>query len=196
MNIVDVYALILEVVHLILISRHLLSWGKRLLEQLHRLSDKHLRLPHVISRRWWIGPWTRLVILRQTIMTAITLFTVFYDATDASSIVRHAGVVSLVNMTPAYLAPHLSYGADLFGLSLPTFTSLHAEIGASVVLPMAIHVAAAVKSSSTPVWAGTENKYGVVVCHPPYVQNLCLRHTDSVHRQRRRWLFSSSFVSW
>ena len=170
MNVVEVYGLILGVVHLILVSRHVLSWGKRLLKQLHRLSDKHLRLPYALSRRWWIGPWTRLVVLRQVIMTTITLFVVFYNATDASSIVSHAGVASIVNMTPVYLAPHMSYGADLFGLSLPTFRSLHAEIGASMVLPVTVHVAAAMKNSSTPLWAGTESQYGVLVCHTSYLQ--------------------------
>lgn len=161
---VAIYGLTLAGAFLILLSRRVLIWSRRLLKQLQRLCDKHLHFSYAISRRRWIGPWTRLVVLRQTIMTTITLFVVVYRATDARSIVSHAGVASVVNMAPAYLAPHISYSADLFGLSLRTFRSLHVEIGVSMVLPTAIHIAAALKNFSTPVWAGMENQYGIIVC--------------------------------
>ena len=96
-------------------------------------------------------------------MTTITLFVVLYHATDASSIISHAGVVSIVNMAPAHLAPHMSYSVDLFGLSLRTFRSLHVEMGVSMVLPTMIHIAVALKNCSALAWVGTQSQHGVMV---------------------------------
>jgi hypothetical protein len=96
-------------------------------------------------------------------MIGVAVFVVFYDVNGVSSVAKRAGKVAGVTVAPTYLTPHFAFGADLFGLSLQDFRTLHKEVGILTTVPVAIHVAAAVRTHHESIWTGIENQFGVAV---------------------------------
>jgi len=78
-----------------------------------------------------------------------------------------AANLALINMMPLYLGPHLSFLADLFGISLKSFRIVHRSAGVMSFVLMLLHIfvviARGIGGFSLRV---PENLYGVVVSLP------------------------------
>jgi hypothetical protein len=145
---------------------------------LSRLVSGHFTFPTVLRRGKYIDRWSR---------TDVLLLLAYFGANVSCILVRfpgiseaglRAGMLSLINMILLFAGPHLSFLADVLGVSIRTCRRLHIFAGlVSIVLAM-FHaiVGAATKGKfsleiSRNLWALT---VGVL---PPA---LCRTHADIV----------------
>ncbi|KAJ5741589.1 hypothetical protein N7533_010998 [Penicillium manginii] len=104
---------------------------------------RHLIYPSVISRHSLAGPWSPAGILTHLTYATINIFLACYKSSSLEIIGRRAGDLSLINMAFPVVALHLSFAADLLGISLPFYRKLHRVSGwmtaALTVLHMSAH---------------------------------------------------------
>ena len=101
---------------------------------------KHLLYPFFIRRHRLIGPWTRVDALwRILYLTTNVLFSVF-PLLSMTRTAKRAGHISLINMIPLFLGPHLSFLADILGLRLHTYMILHSASAAMTLTLGVVHV--------------------------------------------------------
>jgi hypothetical protein len=93
------------------------------------LPAKTLRCWFLIDRHALIGPLTVASAILHLVYLGGNIVCLVYDVDSVAQVALRAGTLSLVNMTPLYLATHLSFLADIFGLSLPTYRQLHRSCG-------------------------------------------------------------------
>ena len=165
MDITDVYFSALGGIVGLLVLRNLARPIERTVKNLRIFVQRRLIYPVILPNTKWIGPWTVSTILLQITLLGVNLFIVFYQAPNTDLRVRQAGTAAMVNLTPFYLAGHLAYGADIFGLSLSTFRMLHRLFSVTIIVTIAIHVAFSTSSSTVLSFLSGDQLYGfVVVC--------------------------------
>ena len=160
---VDIYAMVVIGTFALMMGRRLVEAVPPLLESLRMVLDKHLRIPYAVEPNRWMDGRTRLAILRQTAMMAISLCAIFLRMGDTGGLINRTGYISVVQMAPCYLAVHMSYAADLFCMHLGTFKALHVEFGVVLVISIAIHTTSALRVSTRSVWSDTQSRFGVIV---------------------------------
>lgn len=101
---------------------------------------KHLSYPYILNRHRLIGPWTRANVLSCFAYIAVNVFFVAYRAQSAVRAGRRAGTLTLVNMAFLVLATHLSFLADILGISLRTCRRIHRAMGYTTTGLLAFHV--------------------------------------------------------
>ena len=181
------------VVMLIIRTRNLV---KACVNFAHRLALRHLAYPQLIRRRRFVGPWTRANVLVQLLFLAANAFCIGFGALSVRDAGRRAAHLSLINLIPAYGGPHLSFLADVFGISLGAFRLIHRSAGAMSLPLLIFHVGVSMATRTPFPLRAAENMWGLVVClsRPvpslPFVVSLCGRKL-TVSRVRARWVVSS-----
>ena len=162
---VDIYALALGGVFLVMIGRHVGETVPPVIEYTRMVFNKYLRVPYAVEPNRLTDGFTRLAILRQTVIVIISLCAIFVPTGQTGSLVSRAGIISAVHLAPCYLAVHMSYAADLLCMCLGTFRALHIEFGVALVVSIAIHISLGLRTSTMLVWTDTQSRYGVIVSH-------------------------------
>lgn len=160
---VDIYALAVVGIFALMMGRRLVEAVPPLLESIRMMVDKHLRIPYAVGPNRWMDGRTRLAILRQTAMMAISLCAIFLRVGDTGDLITRTGYISVVQMAPCYLAVHMSYAADIFCMHLGTFQALHVDFGVVLVISTAIHTTSALRISTQSAWSDTQSRFGVIV---------------------------------
>lgn len=104
------------------------------------LDASALCLPQLIRSRRFIGPWSRGGVFVQLILFAANAFCIGFRAISIRDAGRRAAHLSLINLIPAYSGSHLSFLADVFGVSLGTFRLIHRSTGVMSLLLLVFHV--------------------------------------------------------
>jgi len=131
---------------------------------------KHLFYPFMLARHRFVGPWTRSSAVKQCLFWALTAFcTVFRTSTLADAGTR-AGMLSMINMIPLYSGLHLSFVADLLGVSVRAYTRIHGSLGVMTGALALFHAVVAVTGGRST--SQDTNIYTLMVrrCHPRYTQ--------------------------
>ena len=131
MDVTKVYSIIAGGVFGALVVLH---WLLRMWQNVQTLSIwgfRHFLYPFLLARRRFIGPWTRAGFLLRLLYVFFNAFCGSFGVTSLAQAATRAGTLSLVNMIPLYFGLHLGFIADLLGLSLKDFCSIH---GASAVM--------------------------------------------------------------
>lgn len=102
--------------------------------------SKHLSFPYILSRHKLVGPWTRANVLLYMVYLAVNIFFVAYQGPSAVGFGRRAGTLSLINMGFLVLATHLSFLADILGVSLQTCQRIHRAVGYTTSGLLAFHI--------------------------------------------------------
>ena len=92
-----------------------------------------------------------------------------------------AGSLSLINMVPVFAGPHLSFLADLLGLSMSTYRHLHRSAGIMSCSLTLFHVLVAVASHPPFGLDLPQNLFAVIVS----VRSLCHILKITLHREYR-----------
>jgi hypothetical protein len=138
---------------------------KRLIRLLILLASEHLTYPLVLRRYRFLGPWSRADVLIQLAYLAINIFLITFGITSFKDAWTRAGTVSVVNLMPLFFGFHLSFLADLLGVSLSTYRRIHRSVGSMSFLVGLFHVLAAVQSNSSYSLDASKNLYGLIVSH-------------------------------
>ena len=110
---------------------------------------RHLIYPFLIRRHRFVGPWTRLGVLLRLIYLIANIFLSIFPVLSLSEAAGRAGRLSLINMIPLFFGPHFSFLADVIGVPLHTYQSLHGASAAMTVLLGATHVVLGALHKST-----------------------------------------------
>ena len=110
---------------------------------------RHVQYPYFLRRHRLLGPWTRSSVALQIFYWATTMFCTFFRVSDLADAGTRAGMLSLINTIPLYAGLHLSFVADLLGLSVRTYIRFHGAVGIMAGALALVHVSVAV-SQHTP----------------------------------------------
>jgi hypothetical protein len=104
--------------------------------------SRHFIYPYVISRHTLWGPWNPVGIFVHLIYATVNSILVFFRRTSLENVGRRAGALSLINMIFLLGAGHLSYAADLLGVSLRGYLRIHRATGWMTTVLVMLYVAA------------------------------------------------------
>ncbi|QMW37012.1 hypothetical protein G4B11_000248 [Aspergillus flavus] len=109
------------------------------------LYARHLSLPFVVRRHQFWGPWTRVGIFLHVSYAAINVFLVFFRKQSLADAGCRAGELALINLIFPLSTIHLSYLADLLGITWCTCCRIHRATGWMAIALLSFHIVAAVQ---------------------------------------------------
>jgi hypothetical protein len=123
---------------------------------------------------WAVESWADVIV--QVLYITANVLCVGFEASSLSEAgfeavsLSEAGVraahLSLVNMAPAFAGPHLTFLADMLGVSLGTFRHIHRSAGVVSVLLLAFHITTVVAARTPFPLQVAQNMWALVVCAP------------------------------
>ena len=124
---------------------------------------RYLTYPYLVRRHRFWGPWTCADIIIQIVYIGCNAFCIRFPASDITEAGVRAGYLSLINMIPLFLGPHLGFLADILGVSLSTFRLMHRSAGMMSCSLFLFHVLAKLVSHTAFAFRGIANLSAVVV---------------------------------
>jgi hypothetical protein len=171
---VHIYALSVGGIFTFLLLVNALPGFQASLAFARRLALQHLVFPQLLRRSRYLGPWSPADVLVHVCYVAANSCCVGFRAASLSEAGLRAARLSLINMAPAFAGPHLSFLADVLGVSLGTFRRIHRSAGSVSVLLLAFHVAMVVVAKTPFPLQVTQNMWALVVCarrlFPPFLR--------------------------
>lgn len=140
MEATQIYAITAGSVFVILTILNLVLFIVHKIYIFHTIILQHLIYPFFIRRHGLIGPWTRYGALWRVLYLTMNICFSIFPIVSMKKIAKRAGHVSLINMIPLFFGPHLSFLADIFGVPLQTYRSLHGASAAMTVTLGVLHV--------------------------------------------------------
>src|SRR5258705_6552614 len=129
MDITQIYAAAIGGVFFIPMLFNLLPHITPLIVHLSLFTSKHLTYPYLIRRHQFLGPWSPADGLVQLVYITVNVFCFSFRVSTISEAGLRAGTLSLINTIPLFAGPHLSFLADLLGVSLRTYRHVHRSTG-------------------------------------------------------------------
>jgi hypothetical protein len=130
---------------------------------LRRVARQYLIYPHLVRRHRFIGPWSRAAVLFQLCIVGVNVFCVTFQVSTIQDASRRAARLALLNLVPVYSSAHLSFLADICGISLHTVKSVHRCTGAIALPLLAFHIAAIMAAHIPFSLRVAENLWGLIV---------------------------------
>jgi ferric-chelate reductase len=103
--------------------------------------SKHLTYPYLLGHHYLYGPWTRFEFLAYSLYVTVNVFCLCFPSWSASEVGQRARTLSLVNLIFLFAGAHLSFVADILGVSLRTYRALHRAAGWMTAVLSAVHAA-------------------------------------------------------
>ena len=147
------------IINLLPCLSYLLSFSPKFLQYALR----YLTYPYLIQRHRLLGPWTLADLIIQLTYIAGNSFCLIFGVPDIAKAGIRAGHLSLINMIPLFLGPHLSFIADILGISLRKFRLIHRFAGLMSFGLVCLHVLAVAVSHTDFALYGTANISAAVV---------------------------------
>jgi hypothetical protein len=131
---------------------------------------KYLIYHYLVRRHRFLGPWTLADVIIQLVYIICNSLCLGFQVSSlgfqVSSIAKaglQAGNLSLINLIPLFLGPHLSFLADILGVSLSTIRRIHRSAGLMSLGLVLFHVLVIVVSSTAFTLSSAKNLSAVVV---------------------------------
>jgi hypothetical protein len=135
----------------------------KFLEPISLWVSKKLTYPYLIQRHRFLGPWSRAGVLVHLIYIAVNGFCLGYGLPPVSIAGVRAGTLSLANLIPLFSGLHLSFLADLLGVSLSTYRLIHRSMAFMSFGLALFHVLVGIASDVSFSMDLLENRFAVVV---------------------------------
>ena len=129
MNVTQVYTIAAGGIFVLLFIVKSVSSIQQVLRALAILVAKYLTYLFIVRRYRILGPWSRADILLQLIYFTINIFYITFRVTSVKDTGARAGTLAIINMAPLFFGFHLSFLADILGISLPNYRRIHRIIG-------------------------------------------------------------------
>jgi hypothetical protein len=173
MEIAQIYAIAVAGFSLALMALNCRSAIKQFWKHAAYLGSKYLTYPHLVRRhrllRLSIGPWTPSEILTRVVYASVNLFCLCFRTSSMTTADVRARNLALINLVPVSAGPHLSFLADLLGISLSAYKLLHRSAGLMSFALMLFHVLNAVSHHLSFSLADPAHFFGLVVSRfPPW----------------------------
>lgn len=110
------------------------------------LASRHLILRFVVYRNQLCGPWSRASVLLHASYIAVNVFLVLFRIKSSIDAGRRAGELAIVNLIFPLSASHLSFLADLLGITWRTCLRIHRAAGWMATALLAFHIIAVVQA--------------------------------------------------
>lgn len=149
MEITQIYAVAAGGVFLILMIIKGFPFIQHVLRSLAITISKYLTYPFVVRRHRLLGPWSPADVLLQLLYIALNILCVTFRVTSFNEAGDRAGTLSIVNMAPLFFGLHLSFLADLLGLSSSNYRRIHRSAGIISFALVTLHLLAAVHGDPT-----------------------------------------------
>jgi hypothetical protein len=160
---VHVYAAIVSSAFVVCALFRLRSPLRALFHLLRRWTRQHLLYPYLVGRHRFFGPWSRAAVVLQVCFVLVNAFCIAFRTSSIHDASRRAGRLALLNLVPAYGSAHLSFLADICGVSLRTIQTVHRSAGTMALPLLAFHVAATLAARTSFSLRVAENMWGLVV---------------------------------
>ena len=170
MNVTQVYAIAAGGVFVLLLIVKSISSIQQVLSALAILMAKHLTYPFLLRRHRLLGSWSRADVLLQFIYFTINMFCMIFRVTSVKDAGARAGNLAMINMAPLFFGFHLSFLADILGISLSNYRRIHHMMGWMSFLLGLVHALAAIHGPSF-LRDMPKNLYAVIVSRwivPPF----------------------------
>ena len=163
MNIPQVYAIAAGGVFILLLIFKSVSSVHQVLCALAILVAKHLTYPFIVRRHRLLGPWNRADVLLQLVYFTINIFSMIFRITSIKDAKARAGTLTIINMAPLFFGFHLSFLADLLGISLSDYRRIYRMMGWMSFLLGFVHILVAFYSNLSYFRDIPKNLYAVIV---------------------------------
>lgn len=133
---------------------------------------KYLTYPYLLRRHHLLGPWTVADVLLQLVFIACNCFCLGFRI-PFSNILQagiRAGSLSLINLIPLFLGPHISFLADIFGISLNNFRKMHRSAGFMSCGLVIVHIVIMLRSRTEVFRVQGASNISAVVVWPQICQ--------------------------
>lgn len=146
MDIVAIYAIAAGGIFLVFFFIQTLSSIASWADFFRIFVSRYLTLPFVIRRHRLCGPWTRAGVLLHLTYLAVNLLLIFFKINSLAGAGRRAGELALVNLVFPLSAIHLSYLADLLGITWKTCRKIHRATGWMAFSMLLFHIIVALET--------------------------------------------------
>jgi hypothetical protein len=160
---IHIYAVSVGGIFAFLLLVNSLPYFQTLLALAHRLTLRYLVFPQLLRRNRFVGPWSPADVLLQICYVTANAFCLSFRAESFGEAGVRAARLSLISMVPAFAGPHLSFLADVLGVSLRAFQRIHRSAGVVSVLLLAFHVTTVVAAKTPFPLQDTKNMWALVV---------------------------------
>ncbi len=136
----------------------LLGWKK-----VAPLSLKYFVYPQLRHRL--TGAWNPAGVILGLLYSGVNVFCICFKVHSVWMAGLRAANLSLINLIPLMAGPHLSFPADLLGITLRTYRRFHRSFGlmSSILLGFHVHIVL-VEKKPFPLRI-SENLFGLIVCY-------------------------------
>ncbi len=165
MEITQIYAIVAGGVFLLLMFMKGFPFIQQVLQSLNITISRYLTYPLIVRRHRLLGPWRPADVLLQLLYISLNVFCVTFRVTSFDEVGDRAGTLSIINMAPLFFGLHLSFLADLLGLSLSNYRRIHRSAGMMSFALVALYTFAAVYYDPTYSLRLPGNLYLLIVSH-------------------------------
>lgn len=162
MEATEIYAIAAGGIFVLLILVKVLLCFSHLTTTISVFISRHLTYPYLINRHCLFGPWTRFSVLSHFLYVAVNIFCLCFPKLLASDAGQRAGVLALINMVFLFAGVHLSFVADLLGISLRKYQALHRASGWMVTGLSVLHTVVMVDQATYSL-DGARNLFAIIV---------------------------------
>lgn len=128
-----------------------------------RLITEHLTYPTTLRRGMFFDRWSRRDTLLLLAYFAANVSCILVPLPSIDQVYRRTGTLSVINVLFVFAGPHLSFLADLLGVSLLFCRRLHASAGIMTFVLAIFHSAFAAASRSNVSLENPRNLYALIV---------------------------------
>jgi hypothetical protein len=129
-----------------------------------RRVSRYLIYYYLIGRHPVLGPWTFADVIIQLVYIGINSFCLGFRFPSIAAAGVRAGNLSLLTLIPLFLGPHLSFLADVIGVSLGTFRHIHRSAGLMSLGLALFHTLVIFTSRAAFAPRGRRNVSAIIVC--------------------------------
>ncbi len=162
----------------------LLGWNKVV-----PLSLKYFVYPQIRHRL--TGAWHPAGVIAGLLYSGVNVFCVCFKVRSVWVAGLRAANLSLINMIPLMAGPHLSFPADLLGVTLRTYRRFHRSLGLMSSVLLGFHVLTVLVEKKPFPLQISENLFGLIVC---FLKGSCSRSTE-LTKIRGQYHWASSCLS-
>lgn len=163
MNVPQVYAIAAGGVFALLLILKSVSSVHQVLRTLAILVAKHLTYPFIVRRHRLLGPWSRADVLLQLVYFTINIFSMTFRVASVKDAGARAGTLAMINMAPLFFGFHLSFLADILGISFSNYRRIHRMMGWMSCLLGLVHAFVAFHDNPSFLRDMPKNLYAVIV---------------------------------